>query len=232
MDPLPQTPTPLPDPPAGGPAPHKPFAKKFLIWVVSILIVAGAVLGFWWSNSLITVEGGTLDNINGFERQEGFDVAYVWDVPVPGLRVGDELLVERQSEGEVVFSKCTYTDHPSIEEFFCQASWPARFDEYSQKEEVSFSKRISLVEFVKGRRPSNPNLTIDPTSKVNSFASCVAEGNPVMESAPERCRSKEGLVFVKYDLCTQVITSARNPQTGETREFPTPCDVPEGWVKI
>ena len=72
-------------------------------------------------------------------------------------------------------------------------------------------------------RDSNPN--------VNSFASCVAEGNPVMESAPERCRSKEGLVFVKYDFCTQVITRARNPQTGETREFPTPCDVPEGWVK-
>jgi hypothetical protein len=29
--------------------------------------------------------------------------------------------------------------------------------------------------------------------------------------------------------CIQVITSARNPQTGETRDFPTPCDVPEGW---
>lgn len=33
-------------------------------------------------------------------------------------------------------------------------------------------------------------------------------------------------------VCIQVITRARNPQTGEVRDFPTPCDVPEGWEKI
>ncbi len=36
----------------------------------------------------------------------------------------------------------------------------------------------------------------------------------------------------KYEVCIQVITPARNPQTGEIREFPTPCDVPEGWEVI
>ena len=30
--------------------------------------------------------------------------------------------------------------------------------------------------------------------------------------------------------CIQVITPAQNPQTGEVREFPTPCDVPQGWI--
>lgn len=34
------------------------------------------------------------------------------------------------------------------------------------------------------------------------------------------------------DACIQVITPARNPQTGEVKDFPTPCDVPEGWEKI
>ena len=29
--------------------------------------------------------------------------------------------------------------------------------------------------------------------------------------------------------CIQVIAPARNPLTGECRNFPTPCDVPEGW---
>lgn len=33
-------------------------------------------------------------------------------------------------------------------------------------------------------------------------------------------------------VCIQVITKARNPQTGEVKEFPTPCDVPEGWKLI
>ncbi len=29
--------------------------------------------------------------------------------------------------------------------------------------------------------------------------------------------------------CIQVIATARNPATGETREFPTPCDIPDEW---
>ncbi len=33
-------------------------------------------------------------------------------------------------------------------------------------------------------------------------------------------------------ICIQVITPARNTQTGEIKEFPTPCDVPEGWEKL
>lgn len=32
-------------------------------------------------------------------------------------------------------------------------------------------------------------------------------------------------------VCIQVVTSARNPETGEIREFPTPCDVPPSWQK-
>lgn len=34
------------------------------------------------------------------------------------------------------------------------------------------------------------------------------------------------------DFCIQVITPARNPETGEIHEFPTPCDVPDGWEEI
>lgn len=33
-------------------------------------------------------------------------------------------------------------------------------------------------------------------------------------------------------FCIQVITPAKNPKTGECQEFPTPCDVPEGWDKV
>ncbi len=33
-------------------------------------------------------------------------------------------------------------------------------------------------------------------------------------------------------MCAQVITPARNPETGDIREFPTPCDVPDGWELI
>ncbi len=33
-------------------------------------------------------------------------------------------------------------------------------------------------------------------------------------------------------VCIQVITPAKNLGTGECREFPTPCDVPQGWEKV
>lgn len=36
----------------------------------------------------------------------------------------------------------------------------------------------------------------------------------------------------RSELCIQVVQKARNPQTGEVKDFPTPCDVPEGWEKI
>ncbi|MBI2063397.1 MAG: hypothetical protein HYT65_00175 [Candidatus Yanofskybacteria bacterium] len=36
----------------------------------------------------------------------------------------------------------------------------------------------------------------------------------------------------KNEVCIQVITPARNPQTGEAKDFPTPCDVPDGWEVI
>ena len=34
------------------------------------------------------------------------------------------------------------------------------------------------------------------------------------------------------EICAQVITPATNPDTGEVVDFPTPCDVPEGWEVI
>jgi len=33
-------------------------------------------------------------------------------------------------------------------------------------------------------------------------------------------------------ICAQVITPAQNSETGEIREFPTPCDVPDGWEAL
>ena len=33
-------------------------------------------------------------------------------------------------------------------------------------------------------------------------------------------------------FCIQIITRARNPLTGEEKDFPTPCDVPLSWEKI
>jgi len=38
--------------------------------------------------------------------------------------------------------------------------------------------------------------------------------------------------LIKNVICIQVITPAKNPVTGECKEFLTPCDVPQGWQKV
>jgi len=74
---------------------------------------------------------------------------------------------------------------------------------------------------------------INRTATINSFTTCAAAGNVIMETYPEQCRTSDGVTFVKqYQACIQVITPAKNPQTQEVRNFPTPCDVPVGWVKV
>jgi len=45
-------------------------------------------------------------------------------------------------------------------------------------------------------------------------------------------QSNKFLNPVKNKICIQVITPAKNPITGECKEFPTPCDVPPGWQKV
>jgi hypothetical protein len=69
----------------------------------------------------------------------------------------------------------------------------------------------------------------------NSFYSCADAGYPVLQSFPEKCMLPDGTTFVNWQqqgvFCVQVIQPARNPKTGEVREFPTPCDVPDGWVQ-
>ncbi|MBP9686822.1 MAG: hypothetical protein KBD66_03410 [Candidatus Doudnabacteria bacterium] len=45
-------------------------------------------------------------------------------------------------------------------------------------------------------------------------------------------RPPQGLIHPTNTACIQVITPARNGTTGEVRDFPTPCDVPEGWEKV
>jgi len=48
------------------------------------------------------------------------------------------------------------------------------------------------------------------------------------------CLAKENAIIDldKNKICVQVITPAKNPVTGECKEFPSPCDVPSGWIKV
>ena len=44
--------------------------------------------------------------------------------------------------------------------------------------------------------------------------------------------TESGEEYNKEKICIQAITSAKNPSTGETKQFSTPCDVPVGWEVV
>ncbi|MCC7356795.1 MAG: hypothetical protein IT410_04275 [Candidatus Doudnabacteria bacterium] len=62
----------------------------------------------------------------------------------------------------------------------------------------------------------------------------IKTGQEVEKIQPDRNTPSKPAEEVTSDdeFCIQVITPARNPQTGDTEDFPSPCDVPEGWELI
>lgn len=99
---------------------------------------------------------------------------------------------------------------------------------------VIFAATISLVYYHDVRKLSEESvdLPVHRERNINSFSSCVDAGFGVMKSLPAQCQTDDGLTFVDYEACIQIITTAKNPETQEEREFPTPCDVPKGWEKV
>ncbi len=56
------------------------------------------------------------------------------------------------------------------------------------------------------------NDIAQPTSEITSFDECVAAGNPVMESYPEQCRTKDGQLFVNDEQTETIEATNENPE--------------------
>ncbi len=73
---------------------------------------------------------------------------------------------------------------------------------------------VAIVLFISGCTAYNP-VPIGPGGK---DAAVVEPSRPPAGDGPR--------------ICIQVITPARNQLTGDCRDFPTPCDVPDGWEPV
>lgn len=62
----------------------------------------------------------------------------------------------------------------------------------------------------------------------------IQTGQEAEKVKPDRNTSPKPAEEITDDeeFCIQVITPARNPETGDTEDFPSPCDVPDGWELI
>ena len=74
------------------------------------------------------------------------------------------------------------------------------------------------------------------TAKAQELSDKIEEYKKNIEEKKLALQSQPGAILPPASeqerVCIQVITPAKNPTTGECREFPTPCDVPSGWTKV
>jgi hypothetical protein len=74
-------------------------------------------------------------------------------------------------------------------------------------------------------KPQIPSKPCPLDAKICPDGSSVGRIGPNCEFAPCPGGAND-------KVCAQVITPAKNPRTGECKEFPTPCDVPGNWKRV
>ncbi len=105
--------------------------------------------------------------------------------------------------------------------------------------EIKYPNSVGVVSELDFAIVEPTNSTADVltlTDKGSTFRIVIDRGN--LEVAKSSVLGEKiARTFVKTqstmpEVCVQVLTSAKNRETGEVRSFPTPCDVPEGWDKL
>jgi len=89
-----------------------------------------------------------------------------------------------------------------------------------------FSKRFWVYS------KDNPNKQLYTFEQLNSILQGKTSNATIQAEVDIFNQILSTFRFVESEICIQVITPARNPQTGEVRDFPTPCDVPENWEPV
>src|SRR3989338_691652 len=100
-------------------------SRRHLWLAISVVAIVAclAFSGIWyWKNSLIIIQGSTLDDINGNLGEAGRSFGYVWYSSLPGIKSGEVLSVNYKDNTTNLFSECVYTE--GLQHNYCQAPWP------------------------------------------------------------------------------------------------------------
>ncbi len=84
-----------------------------------------------------------------------------------------------------------------------------------------------------GNHPVKCVVLNDTANESNQSGDSFDNASVAIEMPVPRTNTTEMIVESPgQTVCIQVITPAVNDATLECREFPTPCDVPEGWTQV
>ena len=95
---------------------------------------------------------------------------------------------------------------------------------------LKFEEKAELKEQLKAGQEKIDEIVAKIPEKFENIEAFRQRLEKAIENQPEGVL-KELRLKEKIQICIQVITPAISPE-GICQEFPTPCDVPEGWKKV
>lgn len=94
--------------------------------------------------------------------------------------------------------------------------------------EVIEEKKITICHIA----PDNPEKKQTITISKSALEEHMAHGDKTGTCEGETISVPTQKPILETPVCVQVITPAKDSATGNCKNFPTPCDVPAGWVKV
>ena len=93
-----------------------------------------------------------------------------------------------------------------------------------------FALSVGLI-FAVDQNPKQSNSEIETIYNPNP-PNAVTPLNQSKQNQTEQSVPDRNEELGDETVCIQVITAGKNKVTGEVKDFPSPCDVPEGWEII
>lgn len=230
--------------------------KKFVVtFVVLILLGASTYGGIWrWGKQSAEVVVPTFtprpDPTADWQtyRNElyGFEFKYpkVWHLFVNAHGSSAPLLISFDTLANIshedndlpyaldigVYTKIDLLDHRKLG-VNDLADYIGKYSSLSVPELVNI-QQLTFGEIVVYKADAGQNVFSGGSFYYFEHGRLIFEFDTFLDDLPELDQILSTFRFLDSEICIQVITPARNPKTGEVRDFPTPCDVPEGWTKI
>lgn len=228
---------------------NKNFTPKFIWVIVALLVLGGTAYGglWFWNDKNTEVAAPTftprvIDETAGWQtyrnEEYGFEFRYpeeLFDKSINTTMNGFQ--AQSNAHGIHLFtglSKYGFLGVSIIEKEFNSNDIQGIYGKIENPAILNIGGKVAYKwsDGDAGCGGSFIQLALNQKILQIQHGSCEEDHEPRLDKSQISNQILSTFKFIEPTVCIQVITPARNPQTGEVKNFPTPCDVPEGWEKI
>ncbi|MBI4049702.1 MAG: hypothetical protein HY395_02730 [Candidatus Doudnabacteria bacterium] len=211
---------------------------KLLGYLFLALVFAGAVaLAYWWQYGTDNKQADEITDWKTYRNEEyGFEFKYPKDLEAKEELHKDFRITDGETEkvfdwlnvsidygaenGRIILTM----NHPG---FGLEVVEEKIDDKIISVNNINMQREVLTVKF--GGKFILYSFSSDPDHNYLFFADIPKNKETSLKLSDDIVSTFK---FLKSPICIQIVTRAKNPQTDEELDFPTPCDVPEGWEKI